>query len=216
MILSISGLARSGKDTVGAMLIKRYGFKRVAMADCLKEVTAKVMDKPLNTFYADDLKDKNFDKPIIFDDTLADNLAYELNQLGIDVTPSKFKDFIGEPFENPRKALVFIGTDLCRNLVDEEIWLNLTLNKIQKMEGHIVITDARFKNERQAIKNLGGITMFIDRPSITKSFDASKAHISELDQLNDSYDVQVLNNTTVHLLELEIDMWFNAKVRTLR
>ena len=216
MILSVSGLARSGKDTVGNILIKKAGFKRIAMADTLKEVTARAMQMPLNYFYDDNLKDAAFQATFIFDEGLAANLAFELNQLGIDVSPSKFTSKLGEHLESPRKALVFIGTDVCRNLVDENIWLNLTLKKIKDAEGHVVITDSRFKNERDAIKKLGGITMFVDRPEITSKFDVTNAHVSELDQLNDSYDVYVMNDRTVAFLESELSMWLHTKLNTLR
>ena len=216
MILSISGLARSGKDSIGDMLVKKSGFKRIAMADILKEVVANTMNLPLNNFHDDHLKDAPFQAPFIFDDGMAADLSFELNQLGIDVTPSLFQSKLGVNFETPRHALIYIGTDVCRNLVDKDIWLNLTLDKIKKIEGHVVITDARFKNEREAIKRIGGVTMFVDRPLVSEKFDASKAHESELDQLNYSYDVMVINDRTLEALQFEISAWLHAKPKTLR
>lgn len=42
MIIGISGRKRSGKDTLGAVLVARYGFTRVAFADGVRELTALV------------------------------------------------------------------------------------------------------------------------------------------------------------------------------
>ena len=216
MILCISGLKRSGKDTIGNMLIKKHNFKRIAMADSLKQLTARVMELPENYFFEDTLKDAAFASPFIFDEFLAHNLAFELNELGYDVTPSLFNSKIGKVLETPRDALVYIGTHVCRNLIDENIWLDIALKKIKNTDGHIVVTDARFKNERDAIKSIGGITMFVDRPEISKKFNFETADISEKDQLSDSYDVFVVNDRSIQLLEFEIDMWLNNKVKTLR
>lgn len=39
-VVGLTGVARSGKDTVGRMLVERYGFTRVAFADGLKSMAA--------------------------------------------------------------------------------------------------------------------------------------------------------------------------------
>jgi hypothetical protein len=213
MIISISGLAGSGKDTIGNMLIKKHNFTRVAMADILKEMCSKVTKLALNYFHAVDLKDSNLDPALTFDAAMAASLAFELNQLGYDVTPSKFNSLLGEQLETPRKILIFIGTDLCRNMVESSIGLDLTEKKIKAVQGSVVITDARFQNERDAIKKMGGIKMFVDRPSVSEKFNAPMAHESELNQLMDSYDVYVINDSTVSRLEIEVDMWYNTKVK---
>lgn len=215
MIISISGLAGSGKDEIAKILINRHNFTRIAMADVLKELCASVFRLPLETFHDVNLKDKPFDEPMTFDQAAASHLAYELNELGYDVCPVNFVKFLGEPLENPRKILVYIGTDVCRNTVDKDIWLNLTMKKIKSTEGHVVVTDARFKNERNAIKSMGGIKMFVDRPIVTKAFDASTAHGSETDQLNDDYDVYVMNDRTIAMLQHDIDLWIGARLKFL-
>lgn len=213
MIISISGLAGSGKDTIGNVLIKRHKFTRIAMADILKELCSKITNLTLNYFHDVDLKDSVLDPKLVFDSAMAANLAFELNQLGYDITPSKFNSLLGEQLETPRKILIFIGTDICRNMVESSIWLDLTMKKIKNLEGNVVITDARFQNERDAIKKAGGLKMFVDRPCISDKFNAATAHESELNQLMDNYDVYVVNDSTVSLLEIEIDMWYNTKVK---
>src|ERR1051326_4846414 len=47
MIVALTGYARSGKDTVGSILVEQHGFRRVAFGDVLKAV-AEDMDPILD------------------------------------------------------------------------------------------------------------------------------------------------------------------------
>ena len=44
MIVGVSGLKRSGKDTVAELLVKEYGFERYSFADPIKEAMSIVFD----------------------------------------------------------------------------------------------------------------------------------------------------------------------------
>ena len=45
--IAVSGKMRSGKDTLAERLVERYGFKRFAFADRLKEVARELFDMPM-------------------------------------------------------------------------------------------------------------------------------------------------------------------------
>jgi hypothetical protein len=211
MIISVSALAGSGKDVVGSMFVNKLGFTRVAFADTLKEVCSKVLQLPTTYFHETTLKDKDFDIPFLFNKDLAANLAFELNEFGIEVTPSRFMEYENTTITSPRHALTFIGTDLCRNLVDANIWIDITLNKIKSIDGHVIVTDTRFNSERAALKALGAILMYLDRPIISNAFKRELAHQSELEQLNDRYDLVVINDTTKIALESDLQMWYSCR-----
>jgi len=76
---------------------------------------------------------------------------------------------------SPRKALQYVGTDLMRNQVYENIWTNIVENRISMIleanrEAKIVITDCRFLNEIDMLKKFGinRVDVFIikvERPS---------------------------------------------------
>jgi hypothetical protein len=53
IVILLSGWARSGKDTVADNLCATHGFKRVALADPLKEAVATETGLPLELFYTD-------------------------------------------------------------------------------------------------------------------------------------------------------------------
>lgn len=211
MIISLSGLKGSGKDTVADVLINKFNFKRLSLADPLKELCSSVFNLPINTFHDVALKDALFEKPIILNSEHLAQLSFDLNELGYSVNPNLFSDFKGVALESPRHILVFIGTDLCRNLVRATIWVDILRDRLQRAESAIVVTDARFQNERDLLKSLGGIKIWVDRPEATRKFDPNSAHISEVDQLSDSYDVTIINDRSISFLQESVCLWYTLK-----
>jgi len=62
-----------------------------------------------------------------------------------------------------RDLMQLIGTDLFRKL-NNNIWVNALINKIKKSKLQVVIvSDCRFPNEIEAIKNNGGIVFRLNR-----------------------------------------------------
>jgi len=57
IVIGLTGYKRCGKDTVGEILEKEYGFKRWAFADKLRDMCSDLFDIPLENFLQDDLKD---------------------------------------------------------------------------------------------------------------------------------------------------------------
>lgn len=214
MIICLSGLKGSGKDTVGDILIQQRGFKRISFADPLKELCCTVTRLPIETFHDVNLKDKQFNEPLKLSIDIITHLAFEFNEMGYrHVTPSTFLKYLNHSFMTPRDILLLIGTEVGRNLVNNTIWLDLAIDKIKKTNSHVVVTDARFQNERDLLKKNGAVKVFVDRPEKTAIFDAGKAHISELDMLNDNYDVLIKNDTSIGALKEEILLWFDARIK---
>lgn len=69
-----------------------------------------------------------------------------------------------------RDIMQFIGTDVGRKVLGEDIWVNIAklkiLNKIN-VNGICYVSDVRFYNECEAIKDLGGKVILINRPNIS-------------------------------------------------
>lgn len=89
--------------------------------------------------------------------------------------------------------------DLTRQL-DPNIWIKLVLQIHDKKDPDVlIITDVRFKNEAEAIKNKGGILI-----RINSDRSVEDNHISEND-LDDysKFDLVVTNNIGVSILELQ-------------
>lgn len=125
----------------------------------------------------------------------------------------------------PRLLLQHIGTELFRNQIIDGIWVNALMSEYKPKEelvgttpeniqwGEVypnwIITDTRFPNELQAVKDKGGINIRINRPkerelilrNATSIIDTRKTlepeHKSETMLDNATFDYVILNNGTI-------------------
>ena len=125
----------------------------------------------------------------------------------------------------PRLLLQHIGTELFRNQIIDGIWVNALMSEYKAKEelvgttpeniqwGEVypnwIITDTRFPNEHQAVKDKGGINIRINRPkerelilrNATSIIDTRKTlepeHKSETALDNATFDYVILNNGTL-------------------
>lgn len=93
-----------------------------------------------------------------------------------------------------RSLLQTLGTEWGREMVDQDIWVNLTLNrKYDAMEsGYILIDDVRFQNEVTMIKHLGGKTFCLQMEGAKMIQEAT--HKSENDLNNYSDEMIAITN----------------------
>lgn len=108
------------------------------------------------------------------------------------------------------KLLTWIGTDWAR-AINENIWVDHCLNRIHQAErqgcylsneafvNNFFVTDVRFPNEAEALKNNGFFLVKIDRR--TRPQEERAAHMSE-NALNDynGWDFVIDNNGTIEEL----------------
>jgi len=81
------------------------------------------------------------------------------NRLGIVITP--------------RWVLQNWGTEVCRNGFHDDIWIASLENKLRNSTDDVVISDCRFPNEIQAIKQAGGIVVRVVRGPEPEWYDAA-------------------------------------------
>jgi hypothetical protein len=147
-LIGLSGYARSGKDTAAAALVLD-GWQRVSFADVLR-----------NFLYAVN--------PVIMSSALfgTTRLAEYVDTFGWE----KAKDDVPEV----RALLQRVGTDAGRNILGENVWIDAALSGLEP-DGSYVVTDCRFPNEAQAIRDRGGYVFRITRPG----FAPTNGHVSE-------------------------------------
>jgi hypothetical protein len=166
-VIGLTGYAQSGKDSVASILVEKYGYRRVAFADKIKEFLYEInpMVACSPTGYLQDL----------------------VNLVGWD----KAKQ---EP--QVRRLLQDLGVS-GRKLLYPNVWLTPVLSTVNSGD-RVVITDVRFANEAEAVKNMGGQLWRIKR----LGFDAVNDHVSESEL--DGYKVHQIfvNNGTLDDLEL--------------
>ena len=107
-------------------------------------------------------------------------------------------------YSSIRDLLQTFGTDICRQMIDPEIWVKMTLNSLDPFELSI-LPDSRFPNERAAIKQMGGLLMLVNR-----DLPGKDGHISE-NQLDGEYDFVVENSGGLGNLLDEISLWHSLR-----
>ena len=138
MIIGLSGVARSGKDTVADHLIKNYGFTKVSFADPIRESLLRL-------------------NPTISVAGHYMSLATAVRLIGWEELKTQSEDI--------RELMQRMGTEVGREMFYEDIWVDAALNKITS-DMKVVIADVRYPNEADAIQKSGGSLWRIERPGI--------------------------------------------------
>lgn len=210
MLISFSGEKFAGKDSAAEALISRHGFKRIGLADKLKEIMATVTGTPLEDMHNPDKKELLFEKPLKITKEHIETLISILHRDGFDITKdigARLYGFVGTQMVSIRNLLQFFGTDVMRNCVADDIWLNYASKFISGSDNY-VITDSRFANERKYLKERGATLILVKRQGL----EGGDKHISE-NQLgtDEDYDVIVNNDSTRSALQSDVAMWYCLK-----
>lgn len=110
-----------------------------------------------------------------------------------------------------RDFLQILGTDAIRNGLHTNAWVNALMAdyKPRKMDQYIpsnwIITDCRFPNEAQAVKDNGGVIVRIDRPGIAPV----NAHPSETALDNWDFDYKIANASDLISLKQSVQILLN-------
>jgi hypothetical protein len=216
MIIAFSGVKFAGKDTAAEVLIRSYGFKRIGLADKLKDICSDVFNVPRQHMDDPTMKEAPFTIPVSISSIHVDTL---LRTLARDGYAFEFystyeilcENFMGKILTSIRDMLQTVGTDICRTFIQDDIWLSYVKTAVKIREVPIVITDARFKNERDYLKSLGAVLVLVKRSGLSNV----SSHISENQLGEDSdYDVIVNNSTTVSAMQSDLSMWYTIKYAT--
>lgn len=133
---------------------------------------------------------------------------------GIPVPRLRDRKVKEEPIEwlgkSPRELLQTLGTEWGRNMVRDDIWVQIAMRQATKClaylkgTGGVVITDVRFENEVAAIKAAGGLIWKVSRPATCLAGDAAK-HSSEAGIAYELIDAEIINGSTIAALHNAVD-----------
>ena len=140
MIIGLIGFKGCGKNTVGEYLNRKYGYKQESFASSIKDIIS-----PL--FGWDRVKLEGItEDDRIFRET--EDIFWS-KRLGTKCTP--------------RWVMQTFGTDIIRQHFNEKIWIYSLERRIRDYNNNIVITDVRFPDEIDFLKNKGAILIYIER-----------------------------------------------------
>jgi len=151
MIIGLAGFQGSGKDTIADYLQNIYGFKRDSFAATLKDAVAAVFG---------------------WDRELLEGRTKESRAWRETVDPW-WSTRLNMPNLTPRLVLQKWGTEVARKSWHDDTWIASLENKLNKAQNDIVITDVRFPNEIQAVRNAGGIVIRVVRGPEPEWYDAA-------------------------------------------
>jgi hypothetical protein len=153
MIIGLNGRLKAGKDTTFGV-IKEFipEAEQVSFARMLKMSAAASIGIDVETLEA--FKGR-------------EDLFYEL----VDLNPP------GDVYRfNIRQYLQWYGTEGHRHVFGDDFWVDMALPaKLDHSDRVLVVTDMRFPNEAQRVIDLGGITVKVERETVTNH----AAHVSE-------------------------------------
>lgn len=196
------------------------GWKIVKFADKLKEIASMLTGIPRAAFESQEVKDRilpvewnSWRVYFVQDHTLNHDEQYgpdfvthneaimwEASERRALNWPPRLKTDIREHQMTVREFLQKLGTEGLRTGLHKNIWVNALFADYKlwkpKMDMEPVlpswiITDMRFPNEAQAVKDRGGITVRIDRPGNPTKVNGHASE-SALDDWN--FDIRVVNN----------------------
>lgn len=192
MIIAISGKKQSGKDTVGniiqyltaddtsdkALSFIKLGYnidgyhnskwKVKKFADKLKDIVSLILGCTREQLEDEAFKNTELEKDWwCFKGRNGSLISYTED------SKRSTEDLI-KP--TPRLLLQLIGTEGGRDLIHPNIWVNSTLADYNK-DSKWIITDCRFKNEADAVKEKGGIVIRVN----SKRCNQNDYHASEID-----------------------------------
>ena len=210
--IALSGKKQVGKDTSGqiiARLLTEQG-KRVAFtafAEALKEMCIGVLGLQRSLVYGTDA-DKNVLTHIKWD-TLP-NYIRDKYRTG----PDKFKEDgslqsnIRTGNMTVREVLQIMGTDIFREMFENDVWANSPFRRNWSEYDVVVITDCRFPNEKSVTEARGGTVIRIERNT-----GLNDTHASETSLDNAEFEYRYVNNGSLAELESFLkDTLQNAKL----
>lgn len=221
VIVGVKGTKGSGKDTVADMIryIMAAGTTQASYDNYIWFTKNRdgELDVPILHF-ADKIKDdlsfifginrECFDNSDYKDNKyycfelkafLTENMLKEVPRVEITLgdlqenTLAKWRESYGDTCVIKLRTLMqYYGTEVMRNHIGKEVWINTTINKaIQHRDyyGFAVIADVRFVNEWQAVRNVGGKIIHVVRGRLEDKVEHSSEYIT-----SSSSDYEIENN----------------------
>lgn len=136
MIIGLSGVARSGKDTVADMLVKKRGYVKMSFADPIREALYTLNPN------------------ITVENMGVVSLSSAVDGMGWEILKTYSSDI--------RPLMQRMGTEVGREMFGEDFWVKQAMRKAVQHE-LVVFSDVRYPNEADAIRAMGGQIIRIER-----------------------------------------------------
>ena len=181
-IVGLSGFARAGKDETAKVLVEKYGFVQVAFADKLREMIYQL-------------------NPIVNVDVYNGNRTEYLQEIIDRVGWGHYKET--QYSDEIRRLLQRLGTEAGRQTLWDTIWIDAAFAGLPE-DAKVVVSDARFFNEFDAVRARGGEVWRIERPGV----GPANSHASEMEAVDYEFDRYINNSKDLDYLEQMVDLCY--------
>jgi len=215
-IVVFYGYKGSGKDTCYEILRDIYFDRKIESMTVGgkirslfgKDLQVKTIEKlsfagKLREIVWDLFKNKIVDKNLL-------NGSIEQKETPIEgwEVPQDVKDSCGftETYWTGRRLLQWFGTEVCRN-VYRDVWVDAFVDQLKESDEDVIcITDCRFRNEYETLKNLDKDEFEVSFIHVDRSTDDNEysTHASEKDLKTFDCDVRIKNDGSLRELQDEI------------
>jgi len=187
MLIGLVGLIGSGKDTVADFLVKEHGFHRDSFAKSLKDAVSAIF---------------GWDRALLEGATQESRMwreridPYWSNKLNKAVTP--------------RYILQHWGTEVMRGHFHDSIWIDSFTARYTG--GNIVLSDTRFINEINTIRDLKGKVVLVRRGPIPtqQEMQQRSVHQSEWDWIGQRFDYEIDNSGNLENLRTQVGVMIRS------
>ena len=177
----------SGKDTVADFLVREHGFHRDSFAKSSKDAVSVIF---------------GWDRALLEGDTQESRMwreridPYWSNKLDKAVTP--------------RYILQHWGTEVMRGHFHDNIWIDSFTARYRG--GNIVLSDTRFINEINTIRDLKGKVVLVRRGPIPtqKEMQERSVHQSEWDWIGQHFDYEIDNSGNLEDLKTQVGLMIRS------
>ena len=174
-IIAIAGRMGSGKDVCATHLIENHQFVKYSFAGSLKDAVSVVF---------------GWDRVLLEGETPESRVWRE-------TIDQWWANRLSIKHLTPRWVLQNWGTEVCRQGFHQDIWVASLENKLSKINENVVITDCRFKNEFDTVKNVGGICIRLERGPEPEWYPIA----ADYNTTGYSYDFETLKKYNIHASE---------------
>lgn len=211
-VIGLCGLANVGKDTVGELLTTHAGFRALAFADSLRAELVDAFHVEPMVFTRREFKERPMQELALsrctdpgFVGVVLAHLA--TNEPGVPANEQLVKA------RTPRQTMQLWGTEYRRS-GDDDYWVRKTREHItylvrERLERNFVLTDVRFGNEADTVRELGGVIWQVKRPGIDAATTAEGSHPSATEGAQFTPDAVISNSHDIkHLQQLVLgEFW---------
>lgn len=180
-LIGITGVKRSGKDTIGEYLCETRGFTRLGFADPLKVACKAIFSFTDEQLYGKDKETR--------DEYWGDSPRLFMQVVGSEL----FRETLPKFCKN-------VGSDIWVKSLERK--MNVLYTDNPRTNNKFVITDVRFPNECKFISEMGGTMIRVNRPQKkVTDVHASEQHVKTM-----KVDYEVENDGTLKDLFVKVEL----------